>query len=619
MILDEYVRDYKAFMEEFAATIESTQTNFYLDTSLLIWLIRLGAEARAETISWFRSRPPSTVRVPVWAAHELHRHVIDGTARKNLQHTVAETLSKYDDFVRMAAERADDPVCSARGFVDRSAFVRDLERSSVKMKQLARVVELDDLSLQRATTEVIDFANEHMLGTDLTAIIQKLNFTGKFRTSHLVPPGFQDRKEENAYGDLVIWEEIIGDLISSASEAQGTGRDVVFVSRDKKTDWVSAAPFVINLRGETTKNNRDIEMDVTRAHPFLVHELVGIAKGKRLYVTHPGFLASAVDFAYRRTGQLSQVSHWLAASHRPDFLSKLAASALAKSGTQKDAGVAEAPDGASVSSSQPAQPVISLNAVSLKDLESPTHAESAVYVKALAVEQESLIEGWISGVCTGSMSPFKLGRILAEVILAEKTGLDEKVPALFETLFNLTDTDRVNAAALAMISAAYFDRYSELLRSPHLILGAVVLSLELDDRLSAAFEALGRFLSAANAELPYLPGTGRPQVRFTLDSADGPSGGRRSIRDIRVAEQSVLSEPVEELDPRSLSQLLGTRKDGCSGQDMRLLISRLFQIPPDRLTDTYDKNKFTWQPDAGLVRLDMTSPGGLSASVEESE
>ena len=52
---------------------------------------------------------------------------------------------------------------------------------------------------------------------------------------------------------------------------------------------------------------------------------------------------------------------------------------------------------------------------------------------------------------------------------------------------------------------------------------------------------------------------------------------------------------------------------------MRLLISRLFQIPPDRLTDNYDKNKFTWQPDAGLVRLHMTSPGGLSASIEESE
>ena len=168
---------------------------------------------------------------------------------------------------------------------------------------------------------------------------------------------------------------------------------MLFSSPVNKRTWVSSAPFVINLRGENTKSNRDIEMDVTKAHPYLVHELVGIAKGKRLYVTHPGFLASAVDFAFRRAGQQFQVSHWLAASHRPGFLSKLAASALVKSEPQKDAGAAQAPVSGSTSFSQPAQPVISLNAVSLKDLESPTHAESGVYVKALAIEQETLIEG----------------------------------------------------------------------------------------------------------------------------------------------------------------------------------------------------------------------------------
>jgi hypothetical protein len=278
MILDDYVRDYKAFVEEFATALDAVETNFYLDTSLLLWLIRLGAEARAEILRWLRGRPASRTRVPVWAAHELHRHVIDGTARKNLNETARETLSKYDDFVRTAAERADNLVCIAKGFPNRSAFIRDLELSSVKVSQLVRVVDLDDSSLQTATKEVIDFANDHMLRTDLSAIIQKLNFTAQFRASHLVPPGFRDRKEENAYGDLVIWEEILDDLLSSGAGPSGEGRDVVFISRDKKTDWVSAAPFVINLKGEPTKGNRDHEMDVTRAHPFLVHELIGLGR-----------------------------------------------------------------------------------------------------------------------------------------------------------------------------------------------------------------------------------------------------------------------------------------------------------------------------------------------------
>jgi hypothetical protein len=271
------------------------------------------------------------------------------------------------------------------------------------------------------------------------------------------------------------------------------------------------------------------------------------------------------------------------------------------------------------SSSSPALPHTPLHAISLRDLESSSHAESAAYVKALAVEQETLVEDWLSRVCAGSLSPFKLGRAFAEIVLTGTTRFDEQIPALFERLLGMTtDSYRVNAAALAMISAAYFDRYSELLRSPNPVLGAVVLYLEPDDRLNAAYEALRRFLAAADAELPHLPGAGRPQLRFILDVNDGTPGGLRSIRDIRVAQQSVLSESVPELNPRSLSQLLGRpRSVGCSGQDIRLLISREFQIPPDLLNTDYDKNKFTWQPDAGLVRLDMTSPGGLSSSIDE--
>jgi hypothetical protein len=74
MVLDQYVKDLKTFMEEFVTALEAERTKIYLDTSLLIWLIRLGASARAEVLGWFRSRPVEAVRVPVWTAHELHRH-----------------------------------------------------------------------------------------------------------------------------------------------------------------------------------------------------------------------------------------------------------------------------------------------------------------------------------------------------------------------------------------------------------------------------------------------------------------------------------------------------------------------------------------------------------------
>jgi hypothetical protein len=179
MVLDQYVRDLKAFMDDFATALDAERTKLYLDTSLLIWLIRLGAHARAEVLAWFRGRTVETVKVPVWAAHELHRHIINNTARKNLSETVGDLTSKYDDFVRMAAERADDAVCVTKGYTSRSSFITELELTSVHIKQLTRVVVLDDEHLQAATKEVIDFANERILSTNLGPIVKKLDRTGK--------------------------------------------------------------------------------------------------------------------------------------------------------------------------------------------------------------------------------------------------------------------------------------------------------------------------------------------------------------------------------------------------------------------------------------------------------
>ncbi len=74
-------------------------------------LIRLGETARSEFMAWCAQRPAAAVRVPVWVAHEFHRHITDGTVRSNIQKTVSEAQAKYDEFVRLASERADVMTC----------------------------------------------------------------------------------------------------------------------------------------------------------------------------------------------------------------------------------------------------------------------------------------------------------------------------------------------------------------------------------------------------------------------------------------------------------------------------------------------------------------------------
>jgi hypothetical protein len=367
-----------------------------------------------------------------------------------------------------------------------------------------------------------------------------------------MPPAFQDTfKDENSYCDIVIWVEIMKDIRGNGEETNPTeARDVVFVSRDQKIDWVSAAPYVLDSKGLVRKANREEEMDVTEAHPLLAHELLGIAGGKRLYITQPGFLASVIDYGCRRNNQQSTVKEWLSASHKPELLSKLAS---AKMGVEPErqrplapaAPAAPAPSPAVAAAAPapalaaPAEPVQLLPG-SPRGFVIWSRAESALYRKAPPQEQTTLVEEWIAALQSGSLLPARFGGIFAELVMTGATGVREQVSALYARLLEMIDSNIVREIVLATITTAYFDGYGELRANPHLVLGSVALVLEKQEQFKQAFTTVNRFLKDANAELPYLPGSGTKKVKFIIDNADVVPPALRSIRDIRIDDQSVL-------------------------------------------------------------------------------
>ncbi len=611
MRLDPFVRDYQQFMDELVDVLETPQTRFYLDTSLLMWLVRLGSTARSDFLSWCRNRPESSVRVPVWAAHELHRHLTRQTVASNIRSAVSETERKLDDFVRLASERADEEVCRANGYASRQGFVAEVEQAFAKVKQLAKVVSSGS-QLNGATDEIIEFVNDHTLNTDIIKTVNILEKTGDFRYSHLIPPGYHDKKNENRFGDVIIWEEILEDIgIGEESER----RHGVLVSRDDKTDWVSSAPLV-KAGSAQEKSNRDLGLDVTRAHPLLVHEFEGRAKGGRLYVVHPSFLASALDYASRKSGTASAVSNWLAAAYRPDLLPRLAAadlpiavrdaSAPANPGEKQQAQAPVTPPSADTSYSYP-------SAAELMKL--PTTDEVSSYLQATPLGRPTLVQAWLDELKSGAFATERFGRVLAELSLR---GLNEwltRLPSVIEELKSKVSLPALNGIVLGATTPAYFDRYGEALRQPRKELGAVALLLERETQFAGAFATLAGFLAAADAELPYRPGNGRPKIPITVDATEG-SRGLQTLRDIRVGSESVLADALTDENPRLLSTLLNReRSRGCSGQALCALLSREYLLPADLLSTEYNNKHFTWLPGAGLVSLDTSSPGGVSATV----
>lgn len=615
MRLDPFIRDYGRFMDELVEVLESSQTRFYLDTSLLMWLVRLGSTARSEFLAWCRTRPDGSVRVPVWAAHELHRHLTRQTVAHNIRSAVSETERKFDDFVRLAAERADEETCRANGYVSRQGFIAEVEQAFAKVKRLATVVSSQS-KLSGAVDEVIKFVNEHTLDTDLTHIINSLGHTGDFRYSHLVPPGYHDKKHENRFGDVIIWEEILEDILVDEGSERRHG---VLVSCDDKTDWVSSAPLVKTGRAPE-KSNRDLGLDVTRAHPLLVHEFEGRARGGELYVVPPSFLASALDYASRKRHTPSLVSDWLAAAFRPDLLPRLAAAQLPTAAPTDPAPAhRDEQKAAQAAATSPSGHLSQIDGSPGELMKLQTTEEAKSYLEAVPLDRPTLVRAWLDQLKSGAFTPERFGRILAELILRGRSELLTRLPSLVEELKSELSLAALNRVVLGATVPAYFDLYGDALRRPHKDLGGVVLLMEHDTQLSEAFVTLAGFLAAADVELPYVPGKGRRNIPMTVDSAPG-TGGCKTLRDVRVRSESVLADELPEDNPRCLSTLLNReRSEGCTGQELRTLLSREFLLPPDLLTTDYDKGRFSWQPGAGLLSVDTSSPGGVSATVIEEE
>jgi hypothetical protein len=616
MQLDPLVRDYASHLEGLVRLLQNTSTRVYLDTSLLMWLIGIGIDARREFFDWCDGRAAGSVRIPVWAAHELHRHTMLQTIQKSAQSMVGEAKRKYEEFAGMAAERADDQTCRARGYTGRSSYVGELARSAVMLEQLSLVLKPDDASLRASTEEIIQFVNARVLTSDLTPIIASLSQIGDFRIRHRIPPAFEDRKkDENVFGDAIIWEEIIADAQITIEEGSAPATDAVFVTLDRKRDWVSSAPQIINEFGYTQSPAPDASLDVSLPHPMLVHEYRHRGRGGQLLIATPAFLAAALHREARNREATSEVQHWLAASHRPaplnNLMNSIESAAMRRAAAvtapdirpipQASAGLVEAPDDLDLAVQTPSR-LMSID----------IHAPTRQLMDALPDEQKAILEGLIDRLLNGSLSPYALGQILSAISINGLVNWPDSIPPLLEQLAPAAPQTVRHAVLLSILASIYFDRYGELLPQPNQNLASVCLPLERETVYTPAFVHLNRLLRGAGAHLPYIPGGESLKVQFTIDAIPGKP--MRLLRDVRIGKQPVLIDSLPTDSVRRLSVLFERAPSiGCDGKELRSLLAGEFLIPMNALSGATDSQRFTWSPDCGLAILDTGVEGGISA------
>ena len=632
MYLDPFARDFESFLKDFAAALDAPETYIYLDTSVLMWLVRLGTEARTEFLDWCKARPTGTVRIPVWAAHEFHKHLTRGTIQKNIRVTLGTTQAKFDEFLRLANERADGAASIAKGYLGRDGFVSEVEASWAKLAVLATAIEMDDASHEKAATEVIDFVNARVLKSDLDAIVMKVNAVGLFRADHEIPPGFHDgHKDANRFGDVLMWEEIVTDVSKSATSKL----DAIFVSRDEKTDWISAAPMIYGSRGELTKPNRDRGFDVALARPLLVHEFSMRTNetGTKLFIANPGMLASAIHYGVGKKGGATQIKNWLSCSFRPDHVrlglpvAGLATTATPAANAQtqqspNQTGMAQPNASTTQSGGQvvPNPEAGFLTNLSIKEVMAPAvRSELSEFRSANPLTQTQLIQQWLHP--PNRLATEKLGRLLAELVRNAAPGVAEQLIAIIESTRTTMTQDQHGRLVLGVIASGYFDSDGELLRRPYAPLAGAAINVAKRAIAPDALVALGRFLFEKKAELPYIPGSRVTEVQWMIDSAQATSKQPAMLRELRVGGYPIMVDQIP-TGPHRLTSLLGKAPaKGCSGLDLRTLVSARYMIPLDLLLPAqWDKQKYSWPADAGLVMMDTESEGGfrpLADPVEE--
>lgn len=600
MKLDPYIRSIAAYESRLVDAINSGKCTVYLDTSTLMWTLQINIRAREQFFEWCRSLG-ERIRIPVWAAHELHRHLLEDTVIKGINQRSVDCERKLHDFIWLVAERSDDNLARSVGSGSSDTLIAKVQVIRDQIRILLAAIRKNNIS--SANEEIIEFVNEFILDSDLREISKELSEVGEFRYSHRFPPGFQDRaKPENRYGDLVIWEEILRDCIGG--DIGGEEHACIFISQDQKTDWTTTSPLV-KSGNELKKQNRDHAIDVPLAHPLLQHEYKKGGGSGSVFVVTPHRLSIIAFRAVKAKPDLSlKVDEWVKISYLSDLFADLVSASIEDKDSNTSSSNDTSPTQAAATRRR-TQAFPTVDDVFARPVSARLEKVQGLDHAALA----AVLDDWLSEVASGKLQPYILGRLLAS------TPAQNNLPAVGATLTKARKrvSDEVNARIFFGLGAAlYFGSNTTLRAKPSSQVGEVFLELCLEPVFSDSVSKLASALKEAGLAERFIPGS-RSKVSFEIEA----SGSKpKTLNGMRI-DGNVVTQTVGDKTGMTIADYIQNKTNTTTAEQLVSLVSRLYIIDPKRMTNPFGKNKFRIRPEMGLVELDFLSPDGFQLPYED--
>lgn len=201
---------------------------FVFDTNVLLNLYRYSAKTRTSLLAAFESFK-DRIWIPYQVAFEFMRKRCE---------VIYETVHRYDQFSKEIDAFSSKATETLR-LTPKDEEINDLKRylykwlDSNKERNLLVENASDDEILNRILSIFDGRIGDKVDDEELSRIKKE----GKERFEKSIPPGYKDDKKKNnetddnnAYGDLIIWKQII-------KFAQENNVGIVFVTHDQKEDW----------------------------------------------------------------------------------------------------------------------------------------------------------------------------------------------------------------------------------------------------------------------------------------------------------------------------------------------------------------------------------------------
>ncbi|MCK6520208.1 PIN-like domain-containing protein [Myxococcota bacterium] len=249
------------YRERLRSALAEPSTLVFVDTNVLAFPYRLFEGARKELLEWFEDLA-NTERlwVPAWAANEYFTRSSASNLREYLPTldlpSVITQLERQLEFARLS--------------VNDSNTIAGLEEAIAKLTGLKTTMRIKKqrVELSEIHTAIQKAFGERVLTSDISSLCERVGAVAAQRMQHRLPPGFKDAgKEVNAYGDLILWREIIE--FCRGLEPKPT--KTLLITNDQKRDWSYAPTYRLRTPGsDRIEDNERPSLHLT--DPRLVRE-----------------------------------------------------------------------------------------------------------------------------------------------------------------------------------------------------------------------------------------------------------------------------------------------------------------------------------------------------------